>query len=66
MNYYSIINSEYLLLLFGMTKQINQWCQEAGGDIELRYIIKNPKAAITATDASNPFWMAFKSAVDEL
>lgn len=39
---------------------------EAGGGIELKYINKNPKAPITATDDSNPYWVAFKSATDEL
>lgn len=45
---------------------MNMWCEEAGGDIDIKFRHKNPKAPITATNDSNPFWMAFKSAIDEL
>lgn len=47
-------------------KTIERWCQEAGGDIEMKYIWKNPKAPATATNESNPYWVAFKSVVDEM
>lgn len=46
--------------------QINQWTQEAGGNIDVNYVHKNPKAPITTIDETNPYWVAFKSAIDEL
>lgn len=46
--------------------KVRKWTHEAGGDIDVNFIHKNPKAPITATDASNLYWTAFKSAVDEL
>lgn len=45
---------------------MNRWCEEAGGDIEIKFDFKNPRAPITATDNSNPYWVAFKSAIDKL
>lgn len=47
-------------------KQINEWCREAGDDIKLKFRLKFPKAPITATDPSNPYWVAFKQATDKL
>ncbi|EDW42721.1 aminoacylase-1 [Drosophila sechellia] len=43
-------------------------CEEAGGDIEFEFTSKrrNEHTAPTVTDESNPFWMTFKSATDEL
>ncbi|EDW03378.1 GH11206 [Drosophila grimshawi] len=46
--------------------QLNTWMAEAGGGIELEFDQKHPYVPPTATDASNPFWLAFKSATDEL
>lgn len=46
--------------------KIKQWCDEAGGDIEIIYDSKDPKTPLTAIDNTNPFWIAFKSATDEL
>ncbi|XP_017026519.1 aminoacylase-1-like [Drosophila kikkawai] len=47
---------------------LHKWCAEAGGDIEFEFGSQWHKGHIppTATDASNPFWLAFKSATDEL
>lgn len=45
---------------------IDQWCEEAGGDIEVEYEMKDPHVPPTATDDSNVYWKAFKSAIDEL
>lgn len=45
---------------------MNRWCDEAGGNIEIFYEQKDPFIAPTPIDDSNPFWLAFKSAVDEL
>ncbi|XP_020817381.1 aminoacylase-1-like [Drosophila serrata] len=47
---------------------LHKWCAEAGGDIEFEFGSNWRKGHIppTATDASNPFWLAFKSATDEL
>lgn len=48
------------------TNQINQWCKNAGSDENLEFWLKFSKTPITATDASNPYWVAFKEATDEL
>uniref|UniRef100_A0A1I8NET2 N-acyl-aliphatic-L-amino acid amidohydrolase n=1 Tax=Musca domestica TaxID=7370 RepID=A0A1I8NET2_MUSDO len=47
-------------------EQLHKWCEEAGGDINLTYDQKRPRVPPTATDDSNPFWVAFKAAADEL
>lgn len=46
--------------------QIERWCEEAGGNIKINYQSKDPKAPVTPTDETNPFWIAFKNATDEL
>ncbi|XP_017001387.2 aminoacylase-1A-like [Drosophila takahashii] len=45
-----------------------KWCEEAGGDIELDFGLIRRKDHIppTVTNDSNPFWVAFKSATEEL
>lgn len=43
--------------------QLNRWCDEAGGNIEIEYEQKDPKIAPTAIDETNPFWVAFRSVV---
>lgn len=45
---------------------INRWCEEAGGDIEVEYEMKDPYVEPTKTDDTNLYWTAFKSAIDEL
>lgn len=45
---------------------MKRWCEEAGGDIEIYFIKKEPKAPLTSIDQTNPFWVAFKGVADEL
>lgn len=52
--------------LDALEKQIRNWCEEAGGGIELVFEMKNPYVEPTKTDDSNPFWLAFKQTLDEL
>ncbi|XP_001357831.3 aminoacylase-1-like [Drosophila pseudoobscura] len=47
-------------------KQLRDWCKEAGDGVELEFIIQEPYVAPTKLDGSNPFWVAFKAASDEL
>ncbi|XP_034663777.1 aminoacylase-1-like [Drosophila subobscura] len=47
-------------------RQIRDWCQEAGGGIELDFEMKCPYVEPTKIDASNPFWLPFKVALEEL
>ncbi|SPP81199.1 aminoacylase-1-like [Drosophila guanche] len=47
-------------------RQIRDWCQEAGGGIELDFEMKCPFVEPTKIDASNPFWLPFKMALKEL
>lgn len=46
--------------------QIKGWCAEAGEGITLEYEQKDPRNGITRLDDSNPFWVAFKKATDDL
>lgn len=46
--------------------KLHKWCEEAGGGIELTYEQKQPRVLPTVIDSSNPFWVAFKEATDEL
>lgn len=46
--------------------QIERWCEEAGGNIKINYQSRDAKAPVTPTDDTNPFWIAFKNATDEL
>uniref|UniRef100_A0A6P4FWV1 N-acyl-aliphatic-L-amino acid amidohydrolase n=1 Tax=Drosophila rhopaloa TaxID=1041015 RepID=A0A6P4FWV1_DRORH len=45
---------------------LHKWCDDVGGGIEITYEQKQPKVPPTAIDDSNPFWLAFKKATDEL
>ncbi|BFF91989.1 aminoacylase-1-like [Drosophila madeirensis] len=47
-------------------RQMRDWCQEAGGGIELDFEMKCPFVEPTKIDASNPFWLPFKVALEEL
>lgn len=47
-------------------KQIRDWCEEAGGGIELEFEMKNPFVQPTKIDASNVYWVAFKKTLDDL
>ncbi|XP_017103230.2 aminoacylase-1-like [Drosophila bipectinata] len=47
-------------------KQIRDWCEEAGGGIELEFEMKNPFVEPTKIDASNVYWVAFKKTLDDL
>lgn len=47
-------------------KQIRDWCEEAGGGIEIEYEQKEKFVPPTKLDESNPFWTAFEAATKEL
>ncbi|XP_016973426.1 aminoacylase-1-like [Drosophila rhopaloa] len=47
-------------------KQVRDWCEEAGGGIELEFEMKNPFVEPTKIDSSNAYWVAFKKALDDL
>ncbi|XP_017144002.1 aminoacylase-1-like [Drosophila miranda] len=47
-------------------KKIRDWCQEAGGGIELDFEMKCPYVEPTKLDASNTFWLPFKEALEQL
>lgn len=49
-----------------MYLQIQKWCKEAGDGVTFEFEQKNPYVEVTKLDASNPFWLAFKAAADEL
>ncbi|CAH0407006.1 unnamed protein product [Chilo suppressalis] len=45
---------------------IKQWFEEAGHGITYEFEQRNPFVECTKTDASNPYWVAFKTAADEM
>lgn len=45
--------------------QLNRWCEEAGGDIMINFLNREENQKLTDISDSNPFWMAFKNAVDD-
>jgi len=52
--------------LNGLEKQIRDWCEEAGGGIELVFEQKDKYVPPTKVDETNPFWLAFEKATKEL
>ncbi|CAK1601217.1 unnamed protein product [Parnassius mnemosyne] len=46
--------------------KIKQWCKEAGDGVTFEFEQKNPNVECTKTDNSNPYWVAFKGACDEM
>ncbi|XP_074109751.1 aminoacylase-1 [Cotesia typhae] len=44
---------------------ILSWCREAGEGVFVEYEQKNLKIESTKLDDNNPFWLAFKSAIDK-
>lgn len=49
-----------------LCSQISQWCEEAGGNITINYIIKDIKASKTPADESNPVWVVLENTTREL
>lgn len=45
---------------------VNRWCREAGNDVYIEYEQKQPQIQPTKLDNTNPYWVAFKEATDEL
>ncbi|XP_037049217.1 aminoacylase-1-like [Bradysia coprophila] len=46
-------------------RDIETWCEEAGGNITINYAMKDPKAPTTRADDSNPVWTALVNATKE-
>lgn len=44
---------------------LKQWCEEAGGEIDLEFEMKDPPIAPTNTD-SNIYWTVFKETLDSM
>ncbi|XP_022909928.2 aminoacylase-1-like isoform X3 [Onthophagus taurus] len=45
---------------------VDGWCKEAGSDVWIQYEQKQPKVPVTKLDNTNPYWIAFKEAMDGL
>ncbi|EDW68253.1 aminoacylase-1 [Drosophila virilis] len=52
--------------LVAFEQQIRDWCEEAGGGIEIVFEQKDEYIPPTKVDASNPYWTAFEKALNEL
>lgn len=46
--------------------QLRKWFEEAGGDIEMTFQVKNLPVPPTKLDNSNKYWVAFEIAIKEL
>lgn len=46
--------------------KLKRWCEEAGGNIQINYLTHGVKETMTVLENSNPFWVAFKGAVDDM
>jgi len=46
-------------------EQINQWCEEAGGNITVNYLVKTPKSQFTTADETNPLWVVLQNTTKE-
>lgn len=55
-----------MYFFFPIIPQIKQWCEEAGGNITIKQFGEAVKEPVTIVDDTNPFWMAFKNATDEV
>lgn len=47
-------------------EQLKQWCEEAGGGIEIEFHHKDPYVTPTVIDDTNQYYVAFKRAIDDL
>lgn len=56
--------SKPLILFKNNNLQLNRWCTEAGSGVTLVFNSKAPRIEPTKIDDSNPFWIAFKEAVE--
>jgi len=45
---------------------VNKWCSEAGPGTYVEFEQKEPKVPVTKLDSSNPWWLAFRSACDDM
>lgn len=45
---------------------INKWCKEAGEGVWIEYQQKESQVPPTKLDESNPYWIAFKKAADDM
>lgn len=46
--------------------QVISWCNEAGEDVTIEYEQKEDNVGNTPIDNTNPYWVAFKQAADDL
>jgi aminoacylase len=45
---------------------LRRWCVESGPEMDFVFLVKEPKIQATKIDDTNPYWVSFKSAIDEL
>jgi len=45
---------------------VNKWCSEAGPGTYVEFEQKEPQVQVTKLDSSNPWWLAFRSACDDM
>ncbi|XP_018797469.1 PREDICTED: aminoacylase-1-like isoform X1 [Bactrocera latifrons] len=52
--------------LEALHKQLQDWCEEAGGDITIKFPTQDKKTPPTAIDETNLFWVAMQNALKKL
>lgn len=47
--------------------QLNTWCAEAGGDIEIEFLYRdeNTPKTVTHLDDNNEYWVEFRKALED-
>ncbi|CAK8688959.1 unnamed protein product [Clavelina lepadiformis] len=44
-------------------QKLQGWCKDAGDDVSIEFLEKNTDQTVTSTDSTNPWWVAFSSAI---
>ncbi|KAF2888979.1 hypothetical protein ILUMI_17194, partial [Ignelater luminosus] len=47
-------------------ERLNKWCKEVGEDVWIEYQQKDAHVPVTKLDESNPYWVAFKTACENM
>ncbi|XP_011177293.2 aminoacylase-1 [Zeugodacus cucurbitae] len=52
--------------LEALQQQLKDWCEEAGGDIAIKFPTQDKKTPATVINDTNPFWVAMQNALRKL
>lgn len=46
--------------------QLQKWVDDAGDNVKLSFLLKDPQTPPTVVDDSNPYWVAIRSGAEEM